>query len=137
MSPDALDGNTHEVALLGGGWSAAIGYGLLRSHTIGLRIAEITWNRLELDEFVFSQPAAILVAQGKPVQDLFPPDVHFEMRADGQVISYGPFFFLKGVLSKPTDPPPRLRDVVLARVLFAPASIPMETVRGKLLEQVL
>jgi hypothetical protein len=102
-----------------------------------LRVGEITWTKLELEEFVFSQPAAILIAQGKPIQELFPPDVRFVYRADAHVVGYGPYFFLKGELSKPIDPPPRLKGVILARVAFAPHDMPMEVIRGKLLEQVL
>jgi hypothetical protein len=132
-----LDASAYEVELLGGGWSGVIGSGRVSGHVRGLCVGRIVWNMIELHELVLCQAAGILVVQGKPIQDFFPPDTRL-VRADNQdLVCYGPFFFLKGTLSRPADPPMRLKNVVLGRVFSAPEDLSMEAVRGKLLEQVL
>ncbi len=135
-----LDEDPDQVVLVGGGWSGAIGHACSITRTWPERLTSkgryIEWERISMSEFFLSPAAAILIAQGKPIQDFFPPDVSFALRS-GRTLSTGPYFFLKGRLAKLTNPPPRLLDVVLGRVAKCPADMRMEDLRGLLLEQVL
>lgn len=136
--PYRVDAYPDEVVLLGGGWKDAIGHGILDRIVAQNRCANVIyWDKFELDELVFSQAAAILIMQGMLLQDFFPPDVLFQHVRCPRIVHRGPFFFLKGALSKPQDPPMRLKNVVLASVTEAPPDMPMEKLRGLLLEQIL
>jgi hypothetical protein len=133
------EGADQVIELRGGGWKGAIGYGREFRFKTPLRVVgmPIVWESFEVTEFFFHQPAALLIAQGKLLQDFFPPDVYFAMRGVAQPISRGPYFLLKGEYSKPQNPPPRLKNMVLAHVLEAPKDMKMEDLRARLLEYVL
>jgi hypothetical protein len=133
------EGTNIVVELRGGGWRGAIGYGREFTFKTPLRVIglPILWEAFEVPEFFFHQPAALLIAQGKLLQDFFPPDVYFAMKDVPHAISRGPYFLLKGEYSKPMDPPPRLKNMVLAHVLEAPSDMKMEDLRARLLEYVL
>jgi len=129
----------HVVELRGGGWKGAIGYGCEFTFKTPLRVIgiPIVWEAFEIPEFFFNPPAAMLIMQGKLLQDFFPPDVYFAMRGVPHTISRGPYFLLKGEYSKPQNPPPRLKNMVLGHVLEAPPDMKMEDLRARLLEYVL
>jgi hypothetical protein len=138
-----LDEDSHEVKieLLGAGWAGPIGH----AHDFNLQIPlrfkskgrHIVWEKLSIKEFFFAPAAAILVAQGRPIQDFFPPDVMFAFIPKARILACGPYFFLKGRLTGPTHPPLRLIDLVLGCVVKCPEDMPMEELRGLLLEQVM
>lgn len=134
-----MDEGTDQVELRGGGWNGPIGYMPALDMTNGLVLKErsvlVQWQRIDIPEFFLCPAAAILIAQGKPIQDFFPPDVGFFYQ--GASVSCGPYFFLKGRLTKPAQPPPRLMDVVLGRVDKCPEDMKMEELRGLLLERVM
>jgi hypothetical protein len=140
-----VDEDTYEVELRGGGWSGAIGrveeYDLKVQRTRLDLTSEsspvVVWDCLQIPELFLSQPAALLIAQGMQLRELFPDSGYFITRPTNIVFSNGPYIFLKGALTKPHDPPPRLKDVVLAHVTQAPEGMPMEKLMGLLLTYVL
>jgi hypothetical protein len=126
------------VELRGGGWKNAVGYAREFSveHACRDENARIVWQSVMFPEFFLNPAAAMLVAQGKLLQDFFPPDVYFRTDGEKRVLSRGPYFFLKGEYAKPNDPPPRLKGLLLARVLEAPCEMKMEELRAWLLQHV-
>jgi len=74
----------------------------------------ILWSRFDFDELVFSHLTAMLVLQGGDLRHVFTGRSYIRF---GDLVEYGPFYLLKGSLSKVTDPPLRLKGgVVLARL---------------------
>jgi hypothetical protein len=143
-----VDEDSHEVELRGGGWSGPIGrveeynLGKVRTFKNGLmpEVGEeplFWWDCLQITELFLSQPAALLVAQGMQLRELFPDSGYFITRPGNIVFSNGPYIFLAGKLTPPNDPPLRLKGVVLAHVTNAPEGMPMEKLLGLLLTHVL
>lgn len=129
-----LDQDSNRVELRGGGWKGAIGYCGNVSVMRGMRTAGIEFEVIRAQTFYFAHAAAILVVQGMFIQDFFPPDVYFERNR--QLFAHGPFLLLKGTLSTAEDPPPRLKNMVLAHVLSTPEGISREPLLGLLLRAV-
>jgi hypothetical protein len=140
-----VDEDSYEVELRGGGWSGAIGR--LEEYTIKTQRTRvdllnedspiIVWECLQIPEFFIAPAAALLIAQGMQLRELFPDSSYFITRPSNLVFSNGPYIFLKGQLTKPHSPPPRLLNVVLAHVTRAPEGMPMEKLMGLLLQLVL
>lgn len=132
-----VDEDTHEVELRGGGWSGAIGtvrgaYDLTHELT-----DSVVWEKVLIEELLLGHAAALLIAQGMQLRELFPDSGYFITRPSNIVFSNGPYIFLKGSLTKPHDPPLRLKEVVLAHVTQVPEGTKMEALMGLLLQQVL
>ena len=139
-----VDQGPHQVTceyieLCGDGWQNRIGYA--RDYSVAsertIPNEDVHYDLVVLPELWLEQAPALLIAQGRAIQDFFPPDVYFRLEQSKYIISRGPYFFLKGTLTKPHDPPLRLKGVTLAHVRSAPPEMKMEKLRGLLLEQVL
>lgn len=78
-----------------------------RSTLVGERA--VAWNHIEIPTFYLSQAASLLVLQGLPLSQLFPPDSRLEDLA-------GPFALLSADTRELHSGAPRLRFVVLAQV---------------------
>lgn len=75
----------------------------------------IFWGKFMFDELVFSHLTAMLVLQGGDLRHVFTDRSHIKFGE--QLVEYGPFYLLKGSLSKVTSPPLRLEGgVVLAKL---------------------
>jgi hypothetical protein len=132
-----VDQGSDRVELVGGGWSGSIGYCTTFSWERPCRNGGVEWEKVTSPSFVFSQTAALLVAQGMKLSDLFPPDVSFVVpHKEGDLRVRGPFLLLKGTFSRPSSPPLRLQDMVLARVSLVPGGMPDDEVRAVLLRAV-
>jgi hypothetical protein len=135
--------DTYKVELYGGGWSGVIGYArafeFRTQRFVRKELDVICWESVEIPEFFIGHAQAILVAQGMPLKELFPFNSFLKVHAkEGDLtFSHGPYIFLKGRLAKPNDPPPRLKDVLIAHVISAPDGMSMERLQALLLEQVL
>jgi hypothetical protein len=134
-----VDEDTYKIELYGGGWSGAIGHAHEGQFAVPHTWKGIRWEHIRIPEFFLGHTAAMLVAQGMLLKDLFPPMSFFRIHAkEGDLVpSHGPYILLKGQLTKPDNPPSRLRDVVLAHVFEAPEGMKMEELQGLLLQQVL
>jgi hypothetical protein len=98
---------------------------------------ELVWDRYDIDVLRLSHTAALLLQQGLPTGDLFPPDGFLFMPTSRrEPPPSGPFLFLAGrpVLS---DPPPRVEEVTLGHVLRAPRDMKPEQLLGQLVETTL
>lgn len=74
----------------------------------------ILWSKFVFDELTFSHLTAMLVLQGGDLRHVFTGRSYIKF---GGLVEYGPFYLLKGSLSKVTSPPLRLEGgVVLARL---------------------
>ncbi len=131
-----MDEGPHRVALVGGGWSGPIGHCRDFKWTRPVRTGSIEWESIESSAFVFSQTAALLVAQGMKLSQLLPPDVRFDLSSVGVEGPTGPFLLLKGTLSTPDSPPMRLKDMVLARLTRVPVGMSEADVLSDLLRSV-
>lgn len=128
-----LDENPNRIELKGGGWPSAI------AHCNSLTFVDgeadgITFVRLEIPELFFSHAASILLAQGMPVQDFFPPDTYFAKA--GKKLVRGPFVYLAGELSPLYDPPMRLQRTLFAALSHVPEGLSREEVLSKLFQAV-
>ena len=103
-----------------------------------LRYGDITFDLYKSGAFYFEHAATILVVQGMILQDFFPPDVYWQSVVGGKRHAYGPgpFLLLKGELSQPWDPPLRLKNMELARVISAPKDMKREELLGHLLRAI-
>jgi hypothetical protein len=132
-----MDKDSDRVELRGGGWSGAIGatrhweeFGKtcqLETGKVDFLLLRFPWG------FVFSHAPAMLVIQGMLLSDFFSPsDVYF---TDGtKTLLTGPFILVRGILSEVQDPPPRLKQLVLAKVLRAPEQLSQAELFSKVLE---
>lgn len=134
-----VDENTYQVELRGpnGLIGHADDFVFKSPHRIFKDDLKVEWESVEVKELFLSQAQALLVAQGMLLKELFPPNSYFMVRPDNIIFSHGPYIFLKGAPAKVTDPPPRLKGIVLAHVISAPEGMPMEKLQGLILEQAL
>ena len=127
-----------EVAFCGAGWAQCIGRFVgLRQTTGSLKLPErepAAYLCLCADAFVFTPVSAILVMWGRPLSDFFAPDSY--LRYPNGIWHSGPFFLLKGGLSKPEDPPTRLKRVVLVQAPPPPEGVSRQEYLGLLLKDV-
>lgn len=110
------------MSLCASGWQSPIG-------TIrGLHLTRIekkseektlTWYKLAIDELVLSRPAALLVIQGMPLKNLFPPDCAFctENTTSPVIVFNAPIVLLDREVRLLANPP-KLTKVTLGMVLF-------------------
>jgi hypothetical protein len=76
---------------------------------------KIFWCKFAFDELVFSHLTAMLVLQGGDLRHVF--SARSYIKFGKHLVDYGPFYLLKGALSKVTSPPLRLQGgVVLAKI---------------------
>jgi hypothetical protein len=109
---EGLDQDSNRVELLCSGFSGARGW--CRNITIDYkrRVDCITYTRIRISELVLAPADAVLVLQGRLIKDLFLPNAFFRLREN--VLARGPFIYLAGELAAMHDPPPRLKNVILA-----------------------
>lgn len=117
-----LDQDSRQVELRGGGWPGVIAHCRTLLYDSAQPQSDLEGLVIRIPELMLSQAAALLITQGMPLQDFFPPDVHFSAPPEPTKID-GPFLLLQGRLSDLWDPPPRLKDVVLVKVRSAPDTI--------------
>lgn len=94
----------------------------------------VTWDRYDIRTVYLSHVAALLASQGLPVNELFPSSGYFSS-IDG--LQTGPFVYLAGELAPHAEPPARVLNVVLARIVSTPSGLSMAEVLGELVETVL
>ena len=102
-------------------------------HLARVHQGDVIWDRYDIDAVRVSHVAALLLQQGMPTSELFPPNGHFEA---GVEVHPGPFFFLAGRVVL-FDPPPRIEMITLGRLIIAPMGAPLEQIIGRLVETVL
>ena len=115
-----MDQDSLGVTLRGGGWPGPIATASAFCERPVRAEGGVSFTLYSLPSLTFAHATSLLVLQGMALQDLFPPDVRFEMDAAGRTLAEGPFVLLAGVLSKPWDLPSRLEGVVLGKVVDMP-----------------
>jgi hypothetical protein len=111
------------VELHGSGWAGPLGY--CPTFTLSIPWAQdaaVTWETITAD-IVWSQAVALLILQGKPLQDFFNASSFCAITSTGfaRKLTMGPHMFLRGTQSSPAQPQSKLTGAVLARVTRAPA----------------
>lgn len=121
--PGGLQSYPEQLTLRASGWQSPIG-------TVrGLRLARIekkaeekalAWYKLHIDELVLSRPAALLVIQGMPLKNLFPPDCAFCFENTmNPVVNFDAPIVLLNREVRLLSNPPKLTHVALGVVLFS------------------
>ncbi len=119
-----------------GGWGNAVGKAAFSCtmEQLSAPLGPIIWQRWAAPSVELSRTAYMLVLQGMPFTQIFDHGCWFER---GPEVVFGPFFYLKGNNNGLRSARPRLRDVVLARVVQAPEGQVARDLQGLLLARVL
>ena len=136
-----MDEDSDRIELVGGSIAGVTAYCL--KHSQSTRVypkgtqPELEYWLHRIPELVLGHTAALLLAQGMRLQDMLAPSCFFRDARSGRVLVEGPYIVLAGTLSKPADPPPRVLDLVFARVRRMPSGMTKEQLLGQLLQEVL
>jgi len=116
--------------------------GWIRSPARGLRVFRrevrspgVRWDRWDIHELRLDAPVSLLMVQGLSPQKLFDTVNALLEVGDGRFHA-GPFLYLRGEYN-PSDPIPRIMNVVLARLHEYNPGMKKEDVLGLLVEEVL
>lgn len=144
--PDTAGGlheNTHRMKwiLHAPGWPANPAFAREGSYvgkSTRLPLGRVLWRCFNFKELRLSASAALLILQGMPIKDIFPPDASLIEEPDegAMVIHTGPFIFLKGTFDS-LHSPVCIHDMVVAGILEAPKGVEEKVLLGALLEEVL
>ena len=116
------------------GWIRSPARGL-RAFRQEVRSPGVRWDRWDISELRLNPPVSLLMLQGMSPQKLFDTANALLEVGDGRFHA-GPFLYLRGKYD-PSDPIPRIMDVVLARVHECNPGMKKEDVLGLLVEEVL
>jgi len=98
------------------------------------------WARYDIEKFLFSQAAALLVLQGWPLGKFF-DGVRFSSPLYASQLDQftysGTYVFLRGDLSELTHPPLTLSKIVLAKVYRFKEGMTKDELLSDMLEDVL
>jgi hypothetical protein len=94
------------------------------------------WDRWNIDKLRLSVQASLLVLQGLPLKDLLDHANLQESLPAGNVLHEGPFLLLRAKYV-PSDSPPRLSGVVLARLHEDVVTRDLPEILGTLVQAVL
>ena len=132
-----MEQDPDRVELVGEGWDETIAQGPSWRRESWIH-SDYYYIMYSLPALQFSHAATLLITQGMALQNFFPYDSQLFLYEKGDIAHSvrGPFVYLRGKYTAPNDPPPRLQEVVLARVLKAPKGASKEAILAYLLKNV-